>query len=518
MRQVRARAGLVVATLLAGWSSGAHATNVLLVVLDDVGVDKVDGFADYGAVLPEFMPVTPTLTALQDAGVSFDHAWASPMCSPTRAALQTGAWSFQNGVGSPLRPSDAGPVDADWETLGESAQAVGAATGLFGKWHVGNVGSDTDEWDLGEASSDVFPGTPPPIEAGYDVFVGSLEGAVDDYDNWALMEWPGPNAPDTDMWIETTWPDDVVVEQATSWINDQSGPWLASVNFFSPHTERTTGYDESELSAEACPGDPCVADGSCPDTNASGGNGDEIAKIVYRDLVECLDDRVEALLEGIDPATLEDTVVVLIGDNGTVDRVQEGDYADPGPRAANGKGSVYQSGVHVPLIVTDGGAWLDLVEGRAPTSDLYPSPGARSSVPVATIDLHDTALGYLGTARGSTQASRSLVPLVRAGLTELSPAALARRRQLVESFNNDWETEGVTPDAELAWLAGTRWKLVLNTVSDGSGGVCLERELYDLEADPHEWTDLAPYAGRKVEALYAEVLELDPPWLPELCP
>jgi len=261
-----------------------------------------------------------------------------------------------------------------------------------------------------------------------------------------------------------------------------------------------------------------VADGTCADTNKSGSNTDEVAKIVYRDLVECLDDRVAALLEGIDPDQLGDTVVILTADNGTVGRVQEGNYSDRGSRASNGKGTVYQSGIHVPLIITDGEAWLALADGEEPTSDVYPEAGVRSSVPVATLDLHDTVLSLLGTLRGTTDPSRAITPMLRAGLTSLSPRALAPRRQLVESFDLGWETTGVDDDEALAYLAGSRWKLVLDTVADGSGGYCLDRQLYDLETDPHEWTDLSEHATRRMDALYAEVLALGPPWLPELCP
>ena len=66
--------------------------NILLVVLDDMGVDTVGA---YGADVR-----TPTLDGLADRGVRFTNAWASPFCEPSRAAIQTGRYGFRTGIGS----------------------------------------------------------------------------------------------------------------------------------------------------------------------------------------------------------------------------------------------------------------------------------------------------------------------------------------------------------------------------------------------------------------------------------
>jgi hypothetical protein len=58
-------------------------TNVLLLLADDLGVEIL---SSYGAQLDQ--PPTPVLDQLALDGVRFTHAWASPLCTPTRAALQ----------------------------------------------------------------------------------------------------------------------------------------------------------------------------------------------------------------------------------------------------------------------------------------------------------------------------------------------------------------------------------------------------------------------------------------------
>src|SRR4029450_8605260 len=72
-------------------------TNVLLLLADDLGVDRVAAYAedpDPGH--------TPVIDGLAAQGVLFRHAWATPLCSPTRASILTGQHPSRHGVGAPL--------------------------------------------------------------------------------------------------------------------------------------------------------------------------------------------------------------------------------------------------------------------------------------------------------------------------------------------------------------------------------------------------------------------------------
>src|SRR5262249_29154201 len=84
-------------------TSPAYAKNFLVIVLDDVGVDKVSSYAaDYPSYAPAFLPNTQAIDSLTAAGLRFTRAWATPLCSPTRASFQTGRYPFQHGVGTAL--------------------------------------------------------------------------------------------------------------------------------------------------------------------------------------------------------------------------------------------------------------------------------------------------------------------------------------------------------------------------------------------------------------------------------
>ena len=103
--------------------------NVVMVITDDQG---------YGDLSCLGNPVlkTPNLDDLHRQSVRLTNYHVSPTCSPTRAALQTGHWTNRTGVWhtimgrSMLRENEI--------TMGQMFQDAGYATGMFGKWHLGD--------------------------------------------------------------------------------------------------------------------------------------------------------------------------------------------------------------------------------------------------------------------------------------------------------------------------------------------------------------------------------------------
>ncbi len=490
----------------------AFATNVLVIVADDLGADKIEGFTD-PASPADYLPSTPTLDDLRAGGITFTDAWANPVCSPTRASLHTGQPAYVHGIGYALSTGEAGLNDATWATLGEGAQAAGYATGAFGKWHIGALGNGgTTDWELAAGDPSITRmERPHPAGAGFDAYVGDLDGIMSDYDAWTRVTYPGSSGVNSsDLEWDTDPVEDVIVDEAINWIGAQTGDWFAMVNFYAPHTKGGHGvYDADELYS-TCPGDACVDAGTCPDMNGDGDTDDDVARIVYANLVECMDDRIETLLAGIPDLVLEDTVVVFMGDNGTPEDVLEGEYADAGSRPANGKESVYETGVHVPMIVTDGESWLDVIAGRPPSSDIYPNPGDTYEGPTTTTDIHDTALGWMEGVprRYTTTFSRDLTGALAAGATLVLPA----RR--CTAWTEVYDTPSVD-DAAAACRSGD-WKLVMDV---DAGGTCVIHELYDLSTDPFEHSDVSATNSVIVTALWNDVLSKGIGWLPTVvCP
>ena len=130
--------------------------NVLIVVLDDVGIDQVSPYGYPGA------PPTPTLQGLADAGLRFDQAWAMPVCSPTRGALLTGRMPHRNHVGAVIKAGAPAELPLDEITLPEMLDQSGTnwSSAALGKWHLATVNSPS--------------GTKHPILQGFDTFSGSM--------------------------------------------------------------------------------------------------------------------------------------------------------------------------------------------------------------------------------------------------------------------------------------------------------------------------------------------------------
>lgn len=109
-------------TALQAWSTDRP--NIVLVMTDDQGWGQT-GYYNHPILK------TPNLDEMAANGLRFDHFYAAPNCSPTRATVLTGRSNDRTGVlnhGYPLRKQE--------KTLPQAMRNAGYATGHFGKWHL----------------------------------------------------------------------------------------------------------------------------------------------------------------------------------------------------------------------------------------------------------------------------------------------------------------------------------------------------------------------------------------------
>ena len=107
--------------------------NFVVILADDLG------FSDIGCFGSEI--ATPNLDALAGSGLRFSQAYNCARCCPTRAALLTGLYPHQAGVGHMVGDYGIreyqGYLRDDCVTIAEALQGGGYRTMMAGKWHVG---------------------------------------------------------------------------------------------------------------------------------------------------------------------------------------------------------------------------------------------------------------------------------------------------------------------------------------------------------------------------------------------
>lgn len=415
-------------------------SNVLLVIADDLGADKLQSYSPQGNGP---LPHTPTLDALAAGGVSFDNAWACPLCSPTRATILTGRYPFRHGVQFALPGSQALQLDEvtipEVLDLSQIQGGPDVASAAIGKWHLNSA-------DTGGADH--------PNLQGFDHFEGILAGAPagpDGYYGW-LETINGESS------LNTTYATTEQVDDALAFIEGQQGPWFCWLAFNAPHTPFQAPPDE--LHGVELPDVEDPADDPVPFFNA---------------MVEALDTELGRLFASMDPEVLAQTTVIFVADNGTTGDVVLEPY-DP----QRSKGSVYQNGVRVPLIVSGPGVLV---------------PGRRVNAQVDVTDLFATSLELLGLGAwpqllppDTAIDSVSLLPYL------LNPFAPAQRDFVfTEVFSPVVFPGAITVGSDgglIAGAQGTRARAyrdgLFKLVRQDDGTL----ELYNLATDPLETNDL----------------------------
>ena len=162
---------LLSALLLSLSSPAAEKPNIILIMCDDVG------YSDIGCYGGEIE--TPNLDALAKGGVRFTQFYNTARCCPTRAALLTGLYAHQAGIGhmvddwsTKVGEAYAGDLSKKSVTIAEALKTAGYSTYMTGKWHVTKVTKPQTEADKHNW----------PLQRGFDRFYGTIHGAGSFFD------------------------------------------------------------------------------------------------------------------------------------------------------------------------------------------------------------------------------------------------------------------------------------------------------------------------------------------------
>lgn len=347
------RVGTSAAAVLVGVAVGCARTptlrppppnNLMVVVLDDVGIDLVSAYGVGSLPAP-----MPTFDALAADGVLFERAYATPVCSSTRAALLTGRYGRRTGVGGVIGDVDPPFALPDAEvTLAEMLRSAPTpyTSAAVGKWHLANQRSFGWAWHPLSQGFARFSGTP-----------GNLGGG--EFGSFGYYDWiKDENGLVTSSKRYATTD---TVDDAIRFARELPEPWMLYVAFNAPH--------------------PPFHSPPAALVHALPGNTLDPAELT-RSVLEAADHEFGRLLASIDPAVRARTTIVWLGDNGTV-----GGAILPPSDPEESKSTLHEGGVHVPLVVSGAGvaakgqrcgALVDVV-------DLFPTLAELAGVNLASI-------------------------------------------------------------------------------------------------------------------------------------
>jgi arylsulfatase A-like enzyme len=462
--------------------------NVVLILADDLG------WADTTLYGKTSLYETPNIERLAARGMTFSNAYASPICSPTRASIMTGQNPARHGMTAPAahlaneqfeatvgerglpdqkctNVKSATRLDPDLPMLGEVLKNAGYATAHFGKWHLGR-----------EPYS--------PLESGFDV----------DLPHW----WgPGPKTSYLAPWgysnphFKEGKPgehiEDRMAFEAVTWLQqrDHTKPFFLNYWQFSVHApfgakpeliehyrnklgDSVDGLTTLEVREKLLSShEPLMG---LPQQSPT-----------YAAMVHSLDDAVGSLLDTIDAEGVADeTVVIFYSDNGGNIHCGLEESAASGekyitPITSNhplrgGKGGIHEGGIRVPAVVV----WPGVTK-----------PGSRNETRIQAIDLYPTILHMLGVESPKTAVIDGV------DFTEALRGAEVERSPMFTYVPSHGNTPHWLPPSMSVHVGD--WKLI-RTFYYGEAGAH-DYRLYNLQDDIGESRNLAAVHPEKVQEL-----------------
>ena len=412
---------------------GPLGRNVLILVADDLGTDKIGAYGEH----PD-APPTPNIDALARRGVLFRNAYAHPHGTASRAALMTGRFARRVGVGDVALATTKAQLPVAEITLAEllTKSPLLWDTVALGKWNLSGATSEhftdhpmvqgfrTHRGSLANLDAQLLSASE---ERGYTFWEKSVDGALEISTTYAT--------------VDTT--DDAIAEVTT-----MASPWLAYVAYNAPHVPahlppphlRPEGVDEQSTEIEQ-----------------------------YNAVIWALDQEIGRLFTEMGDDLLAETTVIFLSDNGS-----DGDFVLPPLNEGHAKTTSYEGGINIPLIIA--GPWVA-------------HPGSESQAIVQDIDVYGTvaeiaSVDTQGLLRqdGSPNPvdGLSLLPLLR------DPSIPFRTYGYTERFRPNGPPPYI---GTREIVVGRQYKYFVENVTEAQHLYALEGRTDDgpnLLADPHD--------------------------------
>ncbi|MAT48017.1 MAG: N-acetylgalactosamine-6-sulfatase [Verrucomicrobiaceae bacterium] len=429
--------------------------NIIYILLDDAGYGDLSCYGQ-----EKFQ--TPHIDRLAREGMKFTNHYAgSTVCAPTRSVIMSGLHTGHTASrgNREIRPVGQFPIPASTFTIAEALKKAGYATGAFGKWGLGNPGSEGD-----------------PIHQGFDRFFGynCQRNAHTYYPTWLFddlrkIELDGK-----------TYAHDLIMDRAVEWIDrNHEGPFFCFLPVTIPHAAMHVPEKYAAPFRKKFP--------EFENKVGRYGNNRPFAKnpaAQFAGMMTALDHGIGRVLESLEEHGIDkDTIILLSSDNGPH---KEGghmpDYFNSGGGLRGHKRDLYEGGIRCPLLVR----WPGKVKAGSTSDhisahwDLFPT----------FCELADTDL-----------------PQNLDGISFLSTLLGKPQKQHDYLYWEFFEGGG-----KRAVRIG-KWKAVQNQVNRKGQNAPIE--IYDLENDRAETSNLAAQSSElitRVRRIFKEAHTPSPLW------
>ncbi len=357
---------LLLTSFLGHGATPQRKPNIIYVLADDLG------WTDLGVQGSKYYE-TPNIDRLASEGTRLTRYHNCQNCQPTRAALMTGQYGARTGVytvggidrfdwrSRPLAPvQNVTKLPLDRTTIAQALKTAGYATGMFGKWHLGE-------------DAEYHPG-----KRGFDEAIVSM-GVHFNFQTSPKTAHP------KEQYLA-----DFLTEKAERFIRAHKDEpfflYLPHFGVHAPHEAKPDWIEHFKLK------------------QGKGGHKNP----VYAAMIASVDESVGRLMTLLEKLQLsKDTVFVFSSDNGGVGGYEreglakgaEGSVTDNTP-LRSGKGSLYEGGTRVPFIMR----WPGVTK-----------PGSTNDVPAIHVDVYPTLLEIAGAKAPENQPldGASLLPILK---------------------------------------------------------------------------------------------------------
>lgn len=295
--------------------------NVIIIMTDD------QGFGDLG-INQNPNIITPNIDKFANKSIQFNNFFVSPVCAPTRSSLMTGRYSLRTGVRDTY---NGGAIMSNNETtIAEILREANYATGIFGKWHLG----------------DNYPFRP--SEQGFDESLIHLAGGIGQVGDFTNYFKGDTSYFDPILWKNNKqnqyegYCSDIFAENAIEFIEkNKNNSFFCYLSFNAPHTPLQVPEKYYNMYKDL---DPELGFSDDLSDFRMNEKDKEDARKIYG-MVTNIDDNVGKVINKLKELKIEEeTIIIFMTDNGP----QQIRYNSS---MKGRKGTVYNGGIRVPFYI-----------------------------------------------------------------------------------------------------------------------------------------------------------------------